>query len=329
MPRSAVFLLALAACTNEEKLAELEARQTELRSNYDETARQIRDMRDQLIAMGVISESDTPTRGKNTKIGGAGSKAKARVGNSMPAQNVTAEFPVAATRTGELPTLPPLVAAPERGESPCGWKFTIKDLADISDYNLNSLGLGRSGPVLLLADGQPLKPHATPAEYDESCSNAFRHAGWAILFSPESGPENAEKHTYSLALDPEIPSVRGEDNRPMYWVYPGTTVTLTAARAWDPGWGTLEVDLVLRRVDDGVPPKVSIGGQAAEVPDDKDAAHLHVAFDPIPAEPLVIEISAPSNGAYTVIETLTIGNADTAAVVTSEAAFKAPARKSP
>jgi hypothetical protein len=330
MPRSAVVLLALAACNNEEKLAELEARQTELRAQYDETARQTAEMRKQLLAMGVIAEGATaPPKGKNTKAGGAGSKAKLKAGNPIPTNDVTAAFGVTAARTGEIPTLPPLNAAPERSESPCGWKFVVKELADISDYNLNSLGLGRSGPVLLLADGAPLASHATPAQYDESCAHAFRHAGWAFLFSPEAAPENAEKHSWSLALDTHLPAARGEDGRPMYWVYPGTTVTLTAGRAWDPSWGAMDVDVVTRRVSEGDPPKVTIAGQPVIVPDDKDTAHLHVGLDPIPAEPLIVTVTSEDTGAYVVIDTFTIGNAENAAVVTSEAAWKAAQRKSP
>ncbi len=214
MPRSAVFLLATVACTNDEKLAELEARQTEVRSSYDETARQIHDMRGQLISMGVLAEGEVPVKGKNIKAGGAGSKARSKAGNPVPTRLVTADLGVTAARTGEIPTLSEL-SAPERSESPCGWKFVVKELTDISDYNLNSLGLGRSGPVQLLADGQPLEPHGTPAEYDETCSNAFRHAGWAFLFSPEDSPENAEKHKYSIALDTAVPLPRGEDGRPL------------------------------------------------------------------------------------------------------------------
>ncbi len=90
------------------------------------------------------------------------------------------------------------------------------------------------------------------------------------------------------------------------------------------------MDLVARRIDDGDLPKVTIGGQVVEVPEDKDAPHLHVGFDPVPTEPLVVTVTADADtGAYVVIETLTFGNPETAAVVTSELAFKSAARKSP
>ncbi len=330
MPRAAWSLMALVACSNEEKLAELEAQQSDLRSSYDESARQLNDIRSQLLAMGVLTEGDTPTpKGKNTKAGGAGSKGKLKAGNPAPAKEVTAELGVTVVRTGEIPTLPALTAAPERGESPCGWKFVVKELADISDYNLNSLGLGRSGPVVLLADGAPLRAHASPAEYDESCSKAFRHAGWAFLFSPEAAAENAEKHTWSISLDDQVPILRGEDNRPMYWVYPGTTLTFTAARAWDPAWGAMEVDVVTRQVSEGPPVTVTVAGQPVSVPEDKDTAHLHVGLDPIPAAPLVVTVTAEATGGYVVVDTLTIGNAENAAVITSEVAHKALLRKGP
>lgn len=331
MPASRVLplLLALAAgCGNDTKLTELEGQQRDLRTEFDATAAEIAEMRSQLQAMGVLEgEGRTASKAKG-KAGGAGSsKGKGKVGHPLPKEDVTAALGFTAARTGTIPTLPALPQMQRSAESACGWKFQIKEIQPISDYQVNAAGLGKAGPVVLLQDGKPLTAHALPADYEGRCAGAFRHAGFLIMFSPEGTPEAAEGKQYTIALSDQVPLVRGDDGRPIYWIYPGTTLRIETGKAWDPAWGALDVDLVTRAFGEGSPYQVTIAGAPVELPEDNEAPHLHQTLDPAPGTPIVIEISSPADGRYVAIETLTLGNAEHAAVVTSEAAFRAAAGK--
>ncbi len=326
------LLLALAAqstgCGNDTKLAELEGQQRDLRTEFDATAAEISQMRSQLQAMGVLGDDPKAARPAKGKAGGAGSgKGKGKVGNPVPKDDVTAKLGFTAARTGTPPVLPALPEMTRAEETPCGWKFQVKEIQPISDYQLNAAGLGKAGPVVLLEDGKPYASHALPADYEGQCAGAFRHAGFLIMFSPQGAPEAVEGKKYTIALAGDVPLARGDDGRPIYWVYPGTTLRIESGKPWDPAWGKLEVDLVPHTFGEGSSYQVTVAGTAIELPDDQEAPHLHHVVDPVPAGPIVVEITSPADGPYIALETLTLGNAEHAAIVTSDAAFRAAAGK--
>ncbi len=325
MFRSAVpwFGVALVACSNDAKLAELEARQSELQASVSTTTASIADMRQQLEAMGVIAPEGGKPKGK---AGGTSSTGKAKggkIGHPLPKDDVTATLAFQVQRAGKPPVFPPL-PPPERSETACGWKYTVKELQPISDFQLNSNGLGKPGPLRLLSNGTPLAPHAAPADYEGRCGGAFRHAGYLILFSPADDPDATPTQTWSIDLDDRVPMPRGDDGRPMYWVYPGTQLTITTQGAWDPAWGEAELDLVPRVLGTGNW-TVTVGGAPLDIPAEKDAPHLHQAI-PQDGGPFTLTLASPADGPYLVLETLTLGNAEHAAVLTSEAAFRAAQR---
>ncbi len=323
------LLLALAVpsagCGNDAKLAELEGKQRDLRTEYDAVAADVEKMRSQLQAMGVLDAEPKAAKAGKGKAGGG--KAKGKVGYPTPKNNVTAALGITATRTGTTPGLPALPEIQRGEDTPCGWKFQVKEIQPISDYQVNAAGLGKAGPVMLLEDGKPLASHALPADYEGQCAGAFRHAGFLILFSPQGAPEAVEGKKYSIALSEDVPLARGDDGRPIYWIYPGTTLRIETGKAWDPAWGKLEADLVPHTFGGSTNYQVTIAGTPIDLPDDQDAPHLHHVVDPVPAGPIIVEISSPADGPYVALQTLTLGNADHAAVVTSEVAFRAAAGK--
>jgi hypothetical protein len=106
----------------------------------------------------------------------------------------------------------------------------------------------------------------------------------------------------------------------MYWVYPGTTLTLSFEGAWDPSWGELKMDLAGRVMDiDQAPVTLTAPGFSDELRangnfDIKQALEA-------PTGAWTLEIASPEEGPYVLVDTLTLGNPDNAVVVTSESAW--------
>lgn len=318
------MLWTLTGCGDPE-LSNLERDHEELRARVSELREHVDGLRAELIEAGVVDEGWEPPAAKRK-----GSRRKsappvdAAFGNPLPQTELSEALPVTVTRTGTPPTLPD--PGPfERLDSPCGHQFVVRELRALSDFPLNNNGFGKSGPVLLLEDGRPLKPHAAPSEFEDACSGAFRHAGHAFLFSPTASPDGAESRTWSLALSDDVPLRRGDDGREMYWVYPGTTLTFELGSGWDPAWGPLQVHIAGRIANGSTrPARVQLDGRAVELPSAVRPMPFTVSeVLPPPEGPWTLEITSPEDGPYVILGTLTLGNEGHARVLTSQEAFAA------
>lgn len=328
--RVPLVTLLLSACASGQ-LVELEEEHAALRREYDDLAANVEALRREMVEVGLVTEAQAnaraavPVKGsKGGKAQGPGRKKPGMGGAARPDTELTAMMPWSATRTGNGPTLPALPPA-ERAAGPCGWKFSVESLQPLSDFPLNRDGFGKSGPVVLLEDGQPLAAHATPETFEAACAGAFRHAGYLVLYSPTGTVDDGARRTYQLSLAPEFPLPRGEDARPMYWVYPGTTVTVKFERGWDPAWGEPKLTLAGRVLlaEDG-----SAGAKAPGLSADlTDEGNFNVAqVLELDDRPFTVEISSTPDGPYVLVDTFTLGNADHAVVVTAEAAWASRTR---
>ncbi len=322
--RIVILSLLLAGCASQE-LRALEDEQDQLRQEYNDLEGNVATLRNALVDAGLITKQQallkSPVPSKNGKAGKAGKsgKSKGKEGNSLPRKLLNDEVAFKVTRSGAHPTLPAL-GNMERTKSECGFKFTIQELQPISDFPLNKQGFGKSSPVLLLQDGEPMTAHAMPTEFSGACTQSYRHAGHVFLFSPDERPENAEKHKYSIELDPEVPMLRGEDKRPMYWVYPGTTLSFEFARGWDPAWGMAKLDLSAKIAGEHLTPAVVSWGENTLNTD--ETGMLGVSQETtLPGEAFTFSIASPEDGPYVLLNTMTLGNAANALVIASEVAF--------
>ena len=125
-----------------------------------------------------------------------------------------------------------LLSWPDQGE---GLVFSEPCLADtldwmetLSDKRLDEAGMGKSSPVMLFRDGKPLEPHAQPQAYEKACKGAYQHMPKFLFFSPEGSAEDVSGN-WSLGLSDDLPMKRGTDGRDVFWVYPGTTMTVTSS----------------------------------------------------------------------------------------------------
>ena len=312
-----LLLTALVACQNVE-LAQLETRQEDMADAHRALDGRVDELREGMIELGMVARPrpGEPAKGPRAELND----------HQRPTTPLLGEYLFSANRTGE-PTPLPALPEPERTDSPCGWKYKIEELKPISDFVLNKLDLGKASPLVLFEDDAPLRSHAFPKQFEQNCAGGFRHAGFVVLFSPTGdAPEAVSDHTYRLALSDEVPMPRGDDGRPMYWVYPGTTLTLTFDRGWDESWGDMLVDIAGRTTasEAASPLTVTVADEVFEV----DGDDLVVSTEPdVQADAWSIRIESPADGPYAVLNLLTVGNPEHALVVTGPVAFKQEAGK--
>jgi hypothetical protein len=322
----ALVVAMLGACTPD--LTALEQRQRVLERELVEMEAEIAALEATLESAGVeIAEpgGERPRKRRGKAKRRRGRKAKVPddglpvAGHQDPDVERTEAAGATVTRTGKPPALPGL-PQPERTETACGWKLQVPALSAISDYPLNTRGLGRSGPLLLSLGGDPLAPHAPPAGFERECGGAFRHAGGVILFAPDDSP-NLDGRTLEWSLDPRVPMPRGGDGRPMYWAYPGTTLAGTVA-SWAAEWGDADAVIAGLVVGDG-PVEIRFGDSAPQVlpPGPFRVSHRFAGDGPF----TMTVTGTPSDtglGGYALIDAWTVGNAANAVVFTGDAAWR-------
>ena len=309
--RSSVLIVIgglLSGCGSAE-LRSLVAQQDEAESREAELKQTMADLKQDMQRVGLIARA---AKDKGQRRG------RNRLNNHLkPAQRLDKQLGFRASRTGTADDLPVLPKPTRVPNTACGFKYKIESLKPISDFVLNRSDLGKSSPIVLLEDNAPLPGHAYPKHFEDDCAGAFRHAGFVILFSPTgAGPEAHKRHNYRIALSDEVPMPRGDDERPMYWVYPGTTLTLSFDQGWDLSWGPMWVDLDVHRA----------GSQEGDVTltlngDEEifETGDVLVSVEPdVPDGPWTITIESPTGGPYLLLNRLTIGNTNHALIVSGD-----------
>jgi len=301
MSRIAVALSLFPGCQSE-NVTRLEVHQRALDREVDVLSTDLARMRAEMQAIGMIP-------------GGPG-------GPQLPPANsaLSGKLSARVERLGQIPALPPLKPPERRQNTECGWRFHTPYLSAISDLNLDKAGGGRSSPIQLLHDGQPLDAHAAPPKFERACAGAFRVQPKYVLFSPDAA--DATDGSWALALDPQLPMPRGGDGAPTYWVYPGTTLTVTFDRGWDPAWGEFAVSVDARLVPVGtaaLPNAAPAGTARVNVLGETAASGTNrlglSATPPAPTDEWTLDVSTPADGPYVLVESLVVGNETTALVV--------------
>ncbi|NCG19605.1 MAG: hypothetical protein GWP91_11410 [Rhodobacterales bacterium] len=307
------LILALLTGCGSEQLTTLEVEQADLRKEYDDLEGNVVALRNQMVELGLMTQAQANAKAEKATKGKGKGKGKGKMGNSNPKHDLSDVLNFTAERTGTPPQLPPLTDL-VRTETPCGYTVKIEDLQPISDFPLNRDGLGKSSPVVMFEDGEAMASHAGPEAFEEACAGAYRHAGFLFLFSPSQTQEIGER-VFSISLAEDIPYARGEDQRPMYWVYPGTTLNITLDQPWDETWGEMKLDLSGRVLDQLEAQATLTAGSFSQ---DISGGAFQISEEITADGPLTISITSPENGPYLVLSLLTIGNPGNALVVTSQ-----------
>lgn len=287
-------------------LAELETEQKALEQEVVVLRRTVEEMRTQMQAMGLMPSGPAAA---TSEVGGG--------------ENLASSITVNVERQGQIPTFPVLPEPERRDSSDCGYRFYVPWLESISDQVLEQSGSGRASPIVLLHDGKALTPHAGPIAYEKSCKFSFRHQPRYLFFSPANAVDNTGGE-WTMKLATDVPLARGDD-REMYWVYPGTTMTFTFSKGWDADtWGEMKVSLDARLLYVGTPetptphPSVSATASFLGVEESSDEPRLGFETVPeIPDGPWTLDLTSPSDGPYILVETLVIGNDQHSLVVSA------------
>src|SRR5262245_60079955 len=226
--------LLLAGCGPD--LAAVETEQEALDKEVEVLQRNVDGMRLQMEAMGLVPAGPVGATGP-----------------AMAGTDLSSEMAWTVKRSGPIPKLGGALPAPERRDTTeCGYRIHVPWLEALSDPALEQTGSGRASPLILLRNGKPLEPHANAPAYEKACRFAFRHMPKFLFLSPD-GDVNAVSGTWTIELAKDVPIARGGDARPMYWTYPGQTLTFTFAEGWNPDWGPMSVQVDARVLYAGTP----------------------------------------------------------------------------
>ncbi len=318
MSAAVVGIASVVGCSSDHDLEARRARQVELTEtleNLETDLAQVRKDFETVSGAGAFRRPDpgaTPVR-KGERSTWIGAQAPHTRLND-------ADIRVRVERTG-LPVALPSLEAPKRGDGPCAWSFTVPRLRPLSDLVLRNSGLGRSSPIVLVENGKPLSSHAEVADISDRCTGSFRHAGAELQFSPRGRSEAVTGREYKLSHAAEVPLPRGDDGRPLYWVYPGTQLEFSVVDRWDPAWGDPTLTLTAKLIGEHT------GRPLVELDDvvrtlDGDLPVVEYALRPLQLDGTwSLRISSPIDGPWIVIDTLTLGNDDHAVIISSEHAW--------
>jgi hypothetical protein len=290
-----VVLPSLIACAPD--LARLETEEASLAREVEVLRRNVDEMRSQMEEMGLRPAG--PAAGQ-TDLAGAGA-------------DLDDSIAVTVTRTGDGPTFPPLGAPERRASTECGWRFPTAWLEGLSDSKLDETGAGKSSPIQVQLDGSRLEAHATAAGAEKSCRFAFSHRPKYLFVTPANTPDNVAG-TWTMGLSPDFPMKTGEGD--VYWVYPGTTLTVAFATGWNgEEWGPPSVRVDARNVYVGEPDRPTANSGAPSVISflGKDVAskELQVGVDELVEPPdgaWTLEISSPSDGPYVFVKSVAVAS---------------------
>lgn len=161
-------------------------------------------------------------------------------------------------RTGVVPSLPQPRPAVASETTPGAFESRLFPSWPFSNSALEKLGAPQVSPLLVSADGAPLRIVTAPRELN-TCGGCFLHMGQAIVFAAPGG----EAANLTASLDPSFPLVVA-DGTEAWWLFPGQTAFFEV----DAPKGTWDIRLAVNAVHtqkDKAADRVSLvlGGQTA------------------------------------------------------------------
>ncbi len=204
--------------------------------------------------------------------------------------------PVAVARVGTPDALPSIDLLPAAAtDPPCCRRLTAPDLAGLADDALLRLGVHAVSPIVAVADGARLAGGANYAQRQAGCSGVSAHRAGILFACPSTETENL-----SAQLATEVPLRVENHPRPVWWVYPGTTLQITLPAAPVP----TEAHAVWVRVSgegsaswavDGVPQEALIRGRRSS------------GTVVLPANrEVTLSWTVPPGGAWTLVQALAV-----------------------
>jgi hypothetical protein len=214
--------------------------------------------------------------------------------------------PSSIERTGPLPEIPALNPAKAKlKHPPCGWYIPLLEPISLATGPLSKLGIGYPSPLMLKSGSTEIQRvpmlRKVPSKTCESMAFIGRNSIYMSGEKPTVPPARL-----SLGLDPNFPST-GSDGSPYHWLFPGQKMIATFARAWPEKAGAFQVGLAAVQIEDGQPLSIQVHEGEPML-----ATRMGLRIDEqiqsiAPTTPWNLTISVPTDGAPTLIQSLSVG----------------------
>lgn len=214
-------------------------------------------------------------------------------------------------RTGDVPVLAHGDAIPGKGK--CAWEITLPTLPHLQERELKSFGLGAISPVIVLQDGEPLKPFGVKGSFrGDTCKGRSWNSGKSVRFTalPGTTPTAAD---FQAVLTPDVPFQGARDE--VHWVFPSTTLAITMPGAETMADADAVVKLTLRQAGDGALPTL-IGPDGAEHPFEQTGSLVHATQTVRPGTGnWQVQVKVPEDGASFVVAQVEVTALDTTSAI--------------
>jgi hypothetical protein len=219
-------------------------------------------------------------------------------------------------RSGEPPALP-TVSSVTRAQAPCTYTAALSEPLSLDFTALRAAGYGLAGPVELLVGGKPLTT-VDQLSGENTCRHQAVLQADAITFSPQK-PKAATGSNLSLQHPAGIPITT--EHKKSYWVYPGTSLTLTFEQAWDGDPDAFMIRLISEAFSEADSlPTIQYNDQQPIAIPASGKRHKIELNPPAPEGSWSLTIHSPSDGPYLAIQGLTIGYGYGAALIVGSTA---------
>lgn len=209
-------------------------------------------------------------------------------------------------RTGEPPALPPLKV--EAGGAGCEQKALLPGLAHLSEEAAAAAGIGSVSPLEVWAGSERLRLRAKATDLKE-CAGAFVHRNRLLLLSHPPDADPAAPPAYRLGWREEIPQT-SENFPPVWWVLPGTALTLSFPDPPDtPGPLPIRLDAAGFSPAGAAPaaPALTAAGQVTALRQGEGGWWLEATLPPQQGR-WEIRVASPADGPALAIRSLQIGD---------------------
>ena len=197
-----------------------------------------------------------------------------------------------AQRTGSPPALPELIW--KASKAPCLGTIPLPDFAFLGQRATNELFSRLSSPIEVWEGTERLSGQLRKGD----CNGTYLHRSAMVVKR-----KAAEGPPLSLRWSADIPS--GNDGQPVYWVYPGTTLSWTLA---EPVQAPATVALTAGLLGPGTGvPELRVGD--ARTPLEIDGIEASARIEQTGGTIRSVEVSAPAGGPFVVVQSLTLSDA--------------------
>lgn len=211
----------------------------------------------------------------------------------------------AAYRYGDAPWSRTLELLPTPGEDP-GCPFESQELPVLQPFHdtaMEALGLAHHAPFAVLENGVPLEPR--PSSSEPCGRGEFALEGRRVRVRP-LGPRGRRTHLELVRIEADATEQPGQ--RPVHWVYPGSTLAIEFASGWKKSRGPFAVTVVAQPFGDSDPPGLVVLDGQVRAPLHAEGGQARATLQATPPPgPWSLAVSSPPQGPHLAVLGVALG----------------------